>query len=82
MDFIIVRAISELRKDGDTYFKCPFCCTSYNKNNRNPLKKATRKFHSLKSFILENPDKIKVKDNKVTIELTLTDIPCFKIPYK
>lgn len=57
MDYVDVILMSELRKDGDKYFKCPFCWSEYNKRNGNPLKKAVKKFHSIKTYMENNPDK-------------------------
>lgn len=66
----------QLRKDGDVFFRCPFCWSKYSKRNGEPLKNAKSKYHSVSEYIKLNPDSVEVRDNKATIKLLGKDIPC------
>jgi hypothetical protein len=48
-----VKFKTELRKDGNTFFECPFCFTKYKKNNE-PSKNAKNVIHNFPTNTLEN----------------------------
>lgn len=77
MEYVHVNLIIELQKDGDQYFKCPFCWTAYNKRNGKPLSKAVNKFHSIKTYINNNPDKIQMHKVYIEAENVMCDVGKF-----
>lgn len=67
MNLIIVDAYFELRRDGDTYFKCPFC--------RHP-DSSRAKFHSVDRNIKGRNEPLQTLNGRHYIDLVGEDVPC------